>query len=137
MRVCKKCKEEFPLENFPEYKGKTGRRLRRWTCKKCHNKAHLKRVYGGEDQREKKKIRDKEWRQANPEKAKSYRENQKDNQKKCTNKYRDRLTEAYIRNRLGIKPGYKVSKDLIECKRLQIKIIRLLWEKIHERRERR
>lgn len=135
MRVCTKCGETKQLNDFPKYssKGKNGRRKK---CKKCHNKDHLKYIYGDDARRAKKKIYDDKWRKNNPNKVKAYRDKQKNNMKKYADFNREKLTDRYIRNRLGLSVNDEVSQELIESKRLQIKIQRLLEEQGYEQRNR-
>lgn len=103
--------------------------LYRHKCKTCFYKEHLKRVYGNPEQAEKKRIRDRNWRKRNPDNVLAFRARQKDNQKRLTNQYREQLTDAYVVNRLGLSHIENVPNELIEVKRIHIKILRLLRAK--------
>ena len=125
---CKKCDKDKPLDQFPKYRGKTGRILYRGKCKDCFNAEHLDRVYGNPEQRDRKAVRDAKWRSGNPGKVKTYRAMQRQNIRRYHQDQREYLTDRYIINRLGFSVHDNVPTELIEAKRWQIKIQRLLEE---------
>jgi len=126
---CTDCKKHKTISEFPSYRGKTGNLLYRKQCKKCHNKKHLKRVYGNKEQAAKKRERDNRWRKNNPTNVLQFRARQKENQKRLTDQYRDELTNTYVLNRLGFNSNTDIPEILIEVKRLHLQIIRLLEDK--------
>jgi len=67
--------------------------------------------------------------------VKTSRQGQKDNIKKSGEKRRDNLTDIYIRNRLGLKESDNVDPDLIEAKRTQVRLKRLLKENGYDQRD--
>lgn len=129
MPVCYKCKEDKPVEAFSKCKGKTGNIIYRKKCKSCRNAEHNDYMKNNPAQLAKKLEYNKQYRESNPEKMKEFRSKQKENLQKCCAKRRDNLTDGYIRNRLGLKKSDNVDPDLIEAKRTQIRLIRLLKEK--------
>lgn len=134
--VCNKCGEEKRIKEFSLYKNRKGIYLRRKGCKACRSKIHSNYMKLANGQAEKKKKRDSEWRKENPAKTTLYRVRQKKNMKRFTDARRENLTDEYILGILKIKVKEKCHPDLIEAKRLQIKIQRLLEEKGHERHNR-
>ena len=127
IRICSKCSQEKHYTQFPKYRGKTGRILRRKKCKACFYAENNARVHDDPEQAERKRLRDIQWREKNPDRVLEYRERQRENQKACTDRYREDLSDGYVRNRLGLDKETTVPDELIEATRLHIKLKRFLF----------
>jgi hypothetical protein len=124
-RVCKKCGEEKPIEEF--VKNKCSPRGYTFECKQCKNKRN--RSYCGNNRQY-----NKEWQKKYREKHKEY---YKDLQLKSNIERTDKLTDTYIVQNIHYAYGldYKTIRqhpELIESYRQQIKIKRLLKQKKDE-----
>lgn len=128
IRECSKCHAEKHFTDFPKFKGRNGRTLRRKKCKTCFYAENNARVNNDPEQLERKRLRSLQWRKQNPERVQEYRERQRENQKACTDRYREELTDSYVRNRLGLDKETAVPDELIEATRLHIKLQRFLFK---------
>jgi len=133
MKKCASCKEEKGFNDFPKCLGRNKKTYRRGKCKACTSDENLQRISNDSAQSEKKRIRNKKWRHNNPTRVESYRTNQKDNMKKYSDSRREALSDGYIIGVLGLKVSDKGIEDIVEAKRYQIKIQRLLKERGYER----
>jgi len=127
IRECSKCHAEKHYTDFPKFRGRTGRTLRRKKCKACFYAENNARLNNDPEQVEHKRLRDNQWRKDNPDKVAEYRERQRENQKACTDRYREELTDSYVRNRLGLDKETNVPDELIDATRLHIKLKRYLF----------
>lgn len=135
-KKCAKCGEVKPISEFALYQNRKKEKRVRGDCKSCFNAATIKRIAEDPEQNARKKARDTAWRKRNPCKVKKYKERQEGNLRIFYAKQRDELTDRYVINRLGLRVNSDIPSELIEAKRLQIKIERLLQERGHEKRSR-
>lgn len=137
MKACRKCGENKPLSSFSVCKRRRdGSPIYRGACKRCMNKAQVQRIKNDPVQAQRKRDRDNAWRRANPGKVEQYKQRQRENMRKFTERRVSGLDDAYIKNRLGLKVADDVPQELIESKRLQIQTQRLLEDMGHERHRR-
>lgn len=137
MKVCRKCGKSLPLDRFAVCKYRVnGSPIYRGACRACQNAEHAARLKRDAVQAQRKRDRDRRWRQANPDKAVEYRARQKANLQAASRRRVEALSDSYIRNQLGLRVTDEVPQDLIEAKRWQIKTQRLLEEMGHEKRRR-
>lgn len=119
-RVCRKCGQEKPLEEFAKNKGCVLGRTH--TCKQCEAERYRKwRAANPEKIRE---IRHK-WREANTEKERQrYRKWYAANTEKLLEmkrKYREELTDSYLIDKLK-RLNLPVTPETIGYKRIQLKL---------------
>lgn len=119
-RVCRKCGQEKPLEEFAKNKGCVLGRTH--TCKQCEAERYRKwRAANPEKIRE---IRHK-WREANTEKERQrYRKWYAANTEKLLEmkrKYREELTDSYLIDKLK-RLNLPVTPETIDYKRIQLKL---------------
>jgi hypothetical protein len=134
-KTCTACGKTKPKTEFATYRNRQKEIRLRGQCKACHNEAHARRL-NNPAARQKKRTRDNKWRANNPDKVAEYIAQQADNRKRYHRKQCDEVTDRYILNRLHATVSDAVPVELIEAKRLQILIGRLLQEQGHEKRSR-
>ena len=115
MKTCIKCHEKKELANFylqgGVHKG-SGRTYS--SCKKCHNRQLVLLRQNDSDQAARQKNRRRAFRSRNPEK-----------EKRWNDKYREELTDGVVSNSMGLRK-HEAPPQLIECKRVLIKLKRLI-----------
>lgn len=146
LKKCSKCGDEKPLDNF----GKHGKYIRS-CCKKCNNqesknfiinnpkKAKEQSLNRRKNNKEKLLEMTRNWRKNNPEKSKSsskkWRKNNIGNEKAKEGSRNWKKSNPEKRTKHGIimriknKFGIDPTIELIEVKRLQITLHRLIKEK--------
>ena len=114
-KICTKCKAKKDISLFFRNKYKLDGRQSQ--CKECHN------------------IATKNWRKNNPETYKDYDRKRKRNPKQAkisimrSRKYREEMTDGYIRNLMTMKSNLDskdISDELVEIHRLNLKLKRKL-----------
>jgi len=136
MKICSCCDKKKQLNDFPKCKGRNGSYYFRGKCKVCTNKAGVKRIFTDPLQKERKSKYDRQWRKDNPDKVIAFKEKQTNNLRIAYEKRRNKLTDGYILACMCLKKSDNVPAELVEAKRLQIKISRLIGELGHEKRSR-
>ena len=115
VKICTKCKAKKDISLFFRNKYKLDGRQSQ--CKDCHN------------------IATKNWRKNNPETYKDYDRKRKRNPKQAkisimrSRKYREEMTDGYIRNLMTMKSNLDskdISDELVEIHRLNLKLKRKL-----------
>ena len=115
VKICTKCKAKKDISLFFRNKYKLDGRQSQ--CKECHN------------------IATKNWRKNNPETYKDYDRKRKRNPKQAkisimrSRKYREEMTDGYIRNLMTMKSDLDskdISDELVEIHRLNLKLKRKL-----------
>jgi len=114
--------------------GKTGSTVRYIKTRRCVacNIENSVRYQKRSDYKEKRKPRDKKWERKNPEKRKKYWTAYNKRHRERNNKeYREacqKLTDRYVRDRLRAVGIKDITKEMIEAKRYQLQLHRLLSE---------
>ena len=132
-RVCRKCGQEKPLEEFAKNKGCVLGRIH--TCKQCEAERYRKwRAANSEKRWE----YNRKWRAANPEKVREY------NRKWCAanpekvleynRKWREILSDGYLRYKLK-QLNLPVTPETIEYKRIQLKLYREIKKQQNDERD--
>ena len=136
-RVCRKCGQEKPLEEFAKNKGCVLGRTH--TCKQCEAERYRKwRAANSEKRWE----YNRKWRAANPEKIREIRHKwreantEKERQRyrkwyaantekllEMKRKYREELTDSYLIDKLK-RLNLPVTPETIDYKRIQLKLYR-------------
>ena len=152
-KKCTKCGEVKPLSEFKKYYYK-GKPFLRNTCKACVNKMERARYWKDDNIKIQAKLRKREWNKKHPEKAREtsrkWRNNNRDKAnalsvewvKKNPDKQtfmqarlRNNLSDGYVKQQIkrqtGI-PTANIPDDIIELKRLQIKLNRKIKQKKSE-----
>lgn len=136
-RVCRKCGQEKPLEEFAKNKGCVLGRTH--TCKQCEAERYRKwraanpekrwecnRKWRAANPEKMREIRHK-WREANTEKERErYRKWHAANTEKLLEmkrKYREELTDSYLIGKLK-RLNLPVTPETIDYKRIQLKLYR-------------
>lgn len=134
-RVCRKCGQEKPLEEFAKNKGCVLGRTH--TCKQCEAERYRKwRAANSEKRWE----YNRKWRAANPEKIREIRHKwreantEKERQRyrkwyaantekllEMKRKYREELTDSYLIDKLK-RLNLPVTPEAIDYKRIQLKL---------------
>lgn len=134
-RVCRKCGQEKPLEEFAKNKGCVLGRTH--TCKQCEAERYRKwRAANSEKRWE----YNRKWRAANPEKIREIRHKwreantEKERQRyrkwyaantekllEMKRKYREELTDSYLIDKLK-RLNLPVTPETIDYKRIQLKL---------------
>lgn len=119
-KLCPICKEEKPVSEYYQYYSSSRKKYRYSNyCKPCgkrESKGRALKHYA--DNREEKKEYARQYR-ANPDNKEKLAEVRKE----FKNKYREQLQDCYVREQLAIP---NPPKELIEAKRLELKIKRKL-----------
>lgn len=117
-RVCRKCGQEKPLEEF--VKDKTRELGYSYTCKHCRREHACK--YRA-DNHEKVLERTRKWRVDNPEKVRE------------TRRYlREILSDGYLRRQLKQR-NLPVTPETIDYKRIQLKLYREIKKQQNDERD--
>ena len=119
-RVCRKCGQEKPLEEFAKNKGCVLGRTH--TCKQCEAERYRKwRAANSEKRWE----YNRKWRAANPEKIREirhkWREANTEKLLEMKRKYREELTDSYLIDKLK-RLNLPVTPETIDYKRIQLKL---------------
>lgn len=137
---CKKCGDKKSLDDFYICKRlKSGGVVRRGECKKCHNEGGKKRMRASKELQDKKREYNKRWRQANPNKVAGFKERGKAKRKAYFDNRRRDLTDGYVRGLLASDSPLRekdIPQELVDVKRAQIKIQRLLNERQRDKKHR-
>ena len=104
-RVCRKCGQEKPLEEFAKDKGCVLGRTH--TCKQCEAERYRKWRAANPEKRWE---YNRKWRAANPEKLLEMKR-----------KYREELTDSYLIDKLK-RLNLPVTPETIDYKRIQLKL---------------
>lgn len=123
MKRCTKCGKRKKRDAFQKDSSKsTGLRFE---CKTCASTRNRGRYATDSRYRRRKTAIAKKWANANPERRKSYTRN-------CMRRQCQSLSDAYIRAKIAHRSGIPcaaIPKELVEAKREQLKLHRLLKEK--------
>lgn len=117
-RVCRKCGQEKPLEEFAKNKGCVLGHSH--ICKQC--KAEQFRKYRAANP-EKCRERSRKYRAANPEKTREY-----------NRKYREELSDGYLIGQLK-HCNLPATPETIEYKRIQLKLYREIKKQQNDERD--
>ena len=117
-RVCRKCGQEKPLEEFAKNKGCVLGHSH--ICKQC--KAEQFRKYRAANP-EKYRERSRKYRAANPEKTREY-----------NRKYREELSDGYLIGQLK-HCNLPATPETIEYKRIQLKLYREIKKQQNDERD--
>lgn len=116
-RVCRKCGQEKPLEEF--VKDKECVLGHRHICKQCNEEQSRKRYAANP---EKRREWGRKWSAANPEK-----------EREKSRKYLEKLTDGYLIYQLKIR-NLPITPETIDYKRIQLKLYREIKnQQTHER----
>lgn len=117
-RVCRKCGQEKPLEEF--VKDKECVLGHSHICKQCKEEQSRKRYAANPE-----KFREwgRKWAAANPEK---FRESRR--------KYREKLTDGYLIYQLKIR-NLPITPETIDYKRIQLKLYREIKNQQNDERD--
>lgn len=146
-RVCRKCGQEKPLEEFAKNKGCVLGRTH--TCKQCEAERYRKwRAANSEKRWE----YNRKWRAANPEKIREIRHKwreantEKERQRyrkwyaantekllEMKRKYREELTDSYLIDKLK-RLNPPVTPETIDYKRIQLKLYREIKKQQNDER---
>ena len=134
-RVCRKCGQEKPLEEFAKNKGCVLGRTH--TCKQCEAERYRKWRAANSEKRweynrkwraanpEKRWEYNRKWRAANPEKIREirhkWREANTEKLLEMKRKYREELTDSYLIDKLK-RLNLPVTPETIDYKRIQLKL---------------
>ena len=147
-RVCRKCGQEKPLEEFAKNKGCVLGRTH--TCKQCEAERYRKwRAANSEKRWE----YNRKWRAANPEKIREIRHKwreantEKERQRyrkwnaantekllEMKRKYREELTDSYLIDKLK-RLNLPVTPETIDYKRIQLKLYREIKKQQNDERD--
>mgnify|MGYP000023762230 FL=1 len=162
-RVCRKCGQEKPLEEFAKNKGCVLGRTH--TCKQCEAERYRKWRAANSEKRweynrkwraanpEKRWEYNRKWRAANPEKIREIRHKwreantEKERQRyrkwyaantekllEMKRKYREELTDSYLIDKLK-RLNLPVTPETIEYKRIQLKLYREIKKQQNDERD--
>lgn len=147
-RVCRKCGQEKPLEEFAKNKGCVLGRTH--TCKQCEAERYRKWRAANSEKRweynrkwraaNPEKIREihHKWREANTEKERQrYRKWYAANTEKLLEmkrKYREELTDSYLIDKLK-RLNLPVTPETIDYKRIQLKLYREIKKQQNDERD--
>ena len=146
-RVCRKCGQEKPLEEF--VKDKTCALDHGHTCKQCNAERNRKWRAANPEKvleynrkwcaanTEKVLESNRKWRAANPEKMREYNRKQyaanTEKIRECNRKWRETLSDGYLRYKLK-QLNLPVTPETIDYKRIQLKLYREIKnQQTHER----
>lgn len=132
-RVCRKCGQEKPLEEFAKDKGCVLGRTH--TCKQCEAERYRKwRAANSEKRWE----YNRKWRAANPEKIRKirhkWREANTEKERQRYRKYREELTDSYLIDKLK-RLNLPVTPETIDYKRIQLKLYREIKKQQNDERD--
>lgn len=147
-RVCRKCGQEKPLEEFAKNKGCVLGRTH--TCKQCEAERYRKwRAANSEKRWE----YNRKWRAANPEKIREIRHKwreantEKERQRyrkwyaantekllEMKREYREELTDSYLIDKLK-RLNLPVTPETIDYKRIQLKLYREIKNQQNDERD--
>lgn len=147
-RVCRKCGQEKPLEEFAKNKGCVLGRTH--TCKQCEAERYRKwRAANSEKRWE----YNRKWRAANPEKIREIRHKwreantEKERQRyrkwyaantekllEMKREYREELTDSYLIDKLK-RLNLPVTPETIDYKRIQLKLYREIKKQQNDERD--
>ena len=117
-RVCRKCGQEKPLEEF--VKDKTCALDHGHTCKQC--KAEQRRKWRAANPEKVRELKRK-WRAANSEKVREY-----------DRKYREELSDSYLTGQLK-HTHLPITPETIDYKRIQLKLYREIKNQQNDERD--
>lgn len=147
-RVCRKCGQEKPLEEFAKNKGCVLGRTH--TCKQCEAERYRKWRAANPEKRWE---YNRKWRAANPEKIREIRHKwreantEKERQRyrkwyaantekllEMKRKYREELTDSYLIDKLK-RLNLPVTPETIDYKRIQLKLYREIKKQQNDERD--
>lgn len=121
-RVCRKCGQEKPLEEFAKNKGCVLGRTH--TCKQCEAERYRKwRAANSEKRWE----YNRKWRAANPEKVREWA-------RKSWHRMADNINDSYLKSQLK-KCDLPITPETIEYKRIQLKLYREIKKQQNDERD--
>ena len=147
-RVCRKCGQEKPLEEFAKNKecvlGRThtckqceAERYRKWRAANSEKRWEYNRKWRAANPEKIREIRHK-WREANTEKERQrYRKWYAANTEKLLEmkrKYREELTDSYLIDKLK-RLNLPVTPETIDYKRIQLKLYREIKKQQNDERD--
>ena len=146
-RVCRKCGQEKPLEEFANKGCVLGRthtckqceaeRYRKWRAANSEKRWEYNRKWRAANPEKIREIRHK-WREANTEKERQrYRKWYAANTEKLLEmkrKYREELTDSYLIDKLK-RLNLPVTPETIEYKRIQLKLYREIKKQQNDERD--
>lgn len=121
-RVCRKCGQEKPLEEFAKNKGCVLGRTH--TCKQCEAEKYRK---WREANLEKARESVRKWRAANPEKVREWA-------RKSWHRMADNINDSYLKSQLK-KCDLPITPETIEYKRIQLKLYREIKKQQNDERD--
>lgn len=136
-RVCRKCGQEKPLEEFAKNKGCVLGRTH--TCKQCEAERYRKWRAANSEKRweynrkwraanpEKRWEYNRKWRAANPEKVREWA-------RKSWHRMADNINDSYLKSQLK-KCDLPITPETIEYKRIQLKLYREIKKQQNDERD--
>ena len=132
-RVCRKCGQEKPLEEF--VKDKECVLGHSHICKQCKEEQSRKRYAANPEKRREMAYK---WAAANPEKFREWGRKwsaaNPEKEREKSRKYREKLTDGYLIYQLKIR-NLPITPETIDYKRIQLKLYREIKNQQNDERD--